>query len=454
MAWSKEETIGRGEMRQIQLGKLQKTVAYVYGKNAIYRKKLDEMGVAPGDIQSLDDARRLPFTTKQDIRDSYPFNFFTAPREDVVEFHATSGTTGKMVVAGYTRNDIELWTEVMARACTGAGITNRDIVQNIYGYGLFTGGLGTHYGAIRVGAAVIPMSGGNTQRQIMIMQDFGSTVVTSTPSFLMHIHDVGAQMGVDFRKLKLKTGLFGAEPWSESMREAIQEKFGIKACDMYGLSEIIGPGVSFECHEVRKGLHVNEDYFYPEIINPDTCEVLPLGEEGELVLTTIGNEAQPLLRYRTRDISRLSADPCACGRTLIRMDRISGRTDDMLIIRGVNFFPSQIESIILKRQGVSPHYMVVVDRQGAMDEVEVRIEVTEDFMTRAGASVLKGGEEDILRDVALARQKKENIKRDIKDIIGITAAVTLVPPGTIPRSEGKARRVEDRRPKGIRTGRS
>ncbi len=454
MAWSKEETIGRSEMRQIQLGKLQKTVSYVYGKNAIYKKKLDELGVKPGDIKSLDDARRLPFTTKQDIRDNYPFNFFTASQEDVVEYHATSGTTGKMVVAGYTRNDIELWTEVMARACTGAGITSKDIVQNIYGYGLFTGGLGTHYGAIRVGAAVIPMSGGNTQRQITIMQDFGSTVVTATPSFLMHIHEIGVRMGVDFRKMKIKTGLFGAEPWSESMREAIQEKFGIKACDMYGLSEIIGPGVSFECHEVRKGLHVNEDFFYPEVINPDTCEVLPLGEEGELVLTTIGNEAQPLLRYRTRDISRLSTEPCACGRTLIKMDRISGRTDDMLIIRGVNFFPSQIESIILKRQGVSPHYMVVVDRQGSMDEVEVRIEVTEDFMAKAGADVLKGSGQEILKDVALARQKKDNLRRDIKDIIGITAAVTLVPPGTIPRSEGKAKRVEDRRPKGIRTGRS
>ena len=453
MAWSKEETISRGEMRQIQLGRLQKTVSYVYGKNPIYRKKLDELGVKPGDIKSLDDTRRLPFTTKQDIRDNYPFNFFTASQEDIVEYHATSGTTGKMVVAGYTRNDIELWTEVMARACTGAGITSKDIVQNIYGYGLFTGGLGTHYGAIRVGAAVIPMSGGNTQRQIMIMQDFGSTVVTATPSFLMHIHEVGVQMGVDFRKLKLKTGLFGAEPWSESMRQTIQEKFGIKACDMYGLSEIIGPGVSFECHEVRKGLHVNEDFFYPEVIHPDTGEVLPYGEEGELVLTTVCNEAQPLLRYRTRDISRLSLEPCACGRTLVKMDRISGRTDDMLIIRGVNFFPSQIESIVLKRQGVSPHYMVVVDRQGSMDEVEVRIEVTEDFMAKAGADVLKGSGQEILKDVAAARRKIENLKRDIKDIIGISAKVTLVPPGTIPRSEGKAKRVEDRRPKGIRTGR-
>ncbi|MCL5966053.1 MAG: phenylacetate--CoA ligase [Deltaproteobacteria bacterium] len=447
MAWSKEETISRGDMRQIQLGRLQKTVGYVYGKNPVYRKRLDDLGVKPDDIKSLDDIRRLPFTTKQDIRDHYPFNLFTASQEDIVEFHATSGTTGKPVVVGYTRNDIELWTEVMARACTGAGITRKDIVQNIYGYGLFTGGLGTHYGAIRVGAAVIPMSGGNTQRQIMLMQDFGSTVVTSTPSFLMHLHEVGERMGVDFGKLKLRTGLFGAEPWSESMRQTIQEKFGIKACDMYGLSEIIGPGVSFECHEVRNGLHINEDFFYPEIINPDTGEVLPCGEEGELVLTTIGNEGQPLLRYRTRDITRLSLDPCACGRTLVMMERITGRTDDMLIIRGVNFFPSQIESIVLKRKGVSPHYMVVVDRRGSMDEVEVRIEVTDDFMAKAAGDVLKGSEQEILKDVATARRKIENLKRDIKDIIGITVQVTLVPPGTIPRSEGKARRVEDRRPK-------
>ena len=448
MAWSKEETISRGEMQGIQLGRLQKTVRYVYDKNPVYRKLLDALGVKPDDIRTLDDIRRLPFTTKQQIRDQYPFNLFTAPQEDIVEFHATSGTTGKMVVVGYTRNDIELWTEVMARACTGAGITRHDIVQNIYGYGLFTGGLGTHYGAMRVGAAVIPMSGGNTQRQITMMQDFGSTVVTSTPSFLMHIHEVGEQMGVDFRKLSLRTGLFGAEPWSESMRQAIEEKFGIKACDMYGLSEIIGPGVSFECHEVRKGLHINEDYFYPEIIHPETGEVLPCGEEGELVLTTIGNEGQPLLRYRTRDVSRLSLEPCACGRTLVMMDRITGRTDDMLIIRGVNFFPSQIESIILKRQGVSPHYIVVVDRKGSMDEVEVRIEVTDDFMSKAAADVLKGSEQEILKDVMLARQKVENLKRDIKDIIGITVKVTLVPPGTIPRSEGKAKRVDDKRPKG------
>ena len=447
MAWSKEETINRDDMRRIQLGKLQKTIAYIYGKNPSYRKRLEKAGVKPEEIKTLDDIRRLPFTTKQDIRDHYPFRLFTASQEDIIEFHATSGTTGKPVVVGYTRNDIEVWTEVMARACTGAGITKNDIVQNIYGYGLFTGGLGTHYGAQRVGAAVLPMSGGNTQRQIMLMQDFGSTVLTSTPSFLMHIHGAGREMGVDFRKLKLRVGLLGAEPWSESMRQSIDESFGIKACDMYGLSEIIGPGVSFECHEVRKGLHINEDYFYPEIIDPDTGKVLPHGEEGELVLTTVGNEGQPLLRYRTRDITRLSQEPCACGRTLVMMERICGRTDDMLIIRGVNFFPSQIESIILQRKGVSPHYMVVVDRPGSMDEVEVRVEVTDDFMAKAGADLISGSEAEILKDVEMAKQKIQNLKRDIKDMIGITVKVSLVPPGTIPRSEGKAKRVDDRRPK-------
>jgi len=447
MAWNREETVSRSEMRDIQLARLQKTVGYVYGKNAVYRKKFDELGVKPGDINSLDDIRRLPFTTKQDIRDNYPFNLFTATREDIVEFHATSGTTGKPVVVGYTRNDLESWTEVMARSCTGAGFTRNDVVQNIFGYGLFTGGIGAHYGAIRVGASVIPMSGGNTQRQIMMMQDFGTTAITATPSFLMHIHEVGVDMGVDFKKLNLRTGLFGAEPWSESMRQTIQEGFGMMACDIYGLSEIIGPGVGFECHEARCGLHINEDFFYPEIIDPDTGEVLPHGEEGELVFTTIMNEGQPLLRYRTRDITRLNYEPCVCGRTLVKIERICGRTDDMLIIRGVNFFPSQIESIILKRQGVSPHYLVVVDRRASMDEVDVKIEVTEEFMVKAAADVLKGAEHDILSDVVAARQKADNLKRDIKDVIGITVKVTLVPPGTIPRSEGKAKRVFDKRPK-------
>ena len=373
MAWNKEETISRSEMKDIQLARLKKTVGYIYDKNPVYKKKLVEAGVKPSDIKSLDDIRRLPFTTKQDIRDNYPFNLFTASQEDIVEYHATSGTTGKPVVVGYTRNDLESWSEVMARACTGAGFTKKDIVQNVFGYGLFTGGPGCDYGAIRIGA------GGDSdlRRQYAetdhVMQDFGSTALTSTPSFLMHVHEVGIEMGLDFKKLNLRTGLFGAEPWSESMRHTIQEGFGITACDIYGLSEIIGPGVGFECHEARCGLHINEDYFYPEIINPETGEVLPYGEEGELVFTTIVNEGQPLLRYRTRDITRLNLEPCVCGRTLVKIERINGRTDDMLIIRGVNFFPSQIESIILKREGISPHYMIVVERKGSMDNVDVKM---------------------------------------------------------------------------------
>lgn len=447
MIWNKVETCSRSEMQAIQLGRLQKTVSYVYEKNPVYKKRLDERGVKPAHIKSLDDIKLLPFTTKDDLRDNYPFNLFTASQEDIVEYHATSGTTGKPIVVGYTRNDIETWSEVMARALTGSGIGKNDILQNIYGYGLFTGGLGAHYGGIRIGASVIPISGGNTQKQIMLMQDFGTTALTVTPSFLMHVHEVGVEMGIDFKKLNLRTAVLGAEFWTESMREKIQEGFGLKACDIYGLSEIIGPGVACECHEARNGLHINEDYFYPEIIDSATGEVLPIGAEGELVFTNIANEGQPLLRYRTRDLTSLNIEPCICGRTLIRMKKLTGRTDDLLIIRGVNFFPSQIESIILKRQGVSPHYLVVVDRQGTLDEVEVRIEVTDDFMAKAAAHVLKGSEHDIVSDVIAAREKTQNLVRDIKDIIGISVKVTLVPPGTIPRSEGKAKRIIDKRRK-------
>ncbi len=447
MVWNKEETCRRSEMHAIQLGRLQKTVSYVYEKNPHYRKKLDELKIQPNDIKSLDDIRRLPFTTKQDIRDNYPFKLFTAPQKEIVEYHATSGTTGKPVVVGYTRQDLESWKEVMARAFTAAGINDKDVVQNIYGYGLFTGGLGAHYGAIHVGAAVIPISGGNTQRQLMLMKDFGSTALTSTPSFLMHLYEAGKEQGIDFHKLKLRVGVLGAEPWSEAMRHQIQDKFGIKACDIYGLSEIIGPGVSFECLESQHGLHINEDYFYPEIIDPVTCEVLPAGELGELVFTTIANQGQPLLRFRTRDITRLTYSTCICGRNLVKMQRVSGRSDDMLIIRGVNVFPSQIEEIILKREGVSPHYMIIVERKGAMDSLRVKVEVTDNFMVKASADILKGAEFDILEDVATVHSKKRNLQQDIKDVIGISVKVDLVPPGTIARSEGKAKRLEDRRPK-------
>lgn len=447
MAWSKEETISRDEMQSLQLKGLQRTVSYVYERNPFYRTKLDELGIAPQDVRSLDDLRRLPFTTKQDLRDNYPFKMFSARPEEIVEYHATSGTTGKPIAVGYTRKDLEIWTEAMARTYTGAGIGKDDVVQNIFGYGLFTGGLGAHYGAIGVGAGVIPISGGNTQKQLMLMEDFGSTALTSTPSFLMYIHEVGEQMGIDFRKLNLRRALCGAEPWSESMRGSIEEKFGIKVCDIYGLSEITGPGVSFECQEVQHGLHINEDFFFPEIIDSESGEVLPAGERGELVFTTINKYGQPLLRYRTRDISSLTYGTCSCGRTLVKMDRVSGRSDDMLIIRGVNVFPSQIEAVILKREGVSPHYMVVVERKGAMDSLRVKVEVTEEFMLKAAADVLKGAEYDILEDVTAVRSKVKHLQQDIKDVIGISVEVNLVPPGSIPRSQGKAQRIEDRRPK-------
>ena len=447
MLWNKEEKCRRSEMQAIQLGRLQKTVSYVYENNPHYRKKLDELEIKPESIRTLKDIRRIPFTTKQDIRDNYPFKLFTAPQEEIVEYHATSGTTGKPVVVGYTRQDLESWKLVMARAFTAAGITSKDVVQNIYGYGLFTGGLGAHYGAIQVGAAVIPISGGNTQRQLMLMEDFGSTVLTSTPSFLMHLYEVGKEQGVNFHKLNIRVGVLGAEPWSEAMRHQIQDKFGIKACDIYGLSEIIGPGVAFECLERQQGLHINEDFFYPEIIDPKTCEVLPEGEMGELVFTTIANQGQPLLRFRTRDITRLTYGTCICGRNLVKMQRVSGRSDDMLIIRGVNVFPSQIESVILKREGVSPHYMVIVERKGVMDSLRVKVEMTEEFMAKASADILKGAEFDILEDVATVHSKKRNLQHDIKDVVGISVEVDLVPPGSIARSEGKAKRIEDRRPK-------
>ena len=445
MAWSQEETISRIDMQALQLAGLQKTVNTVYEKNTYYRQKLDELGIKPGDIKSLDDIKLLPFTTKQDLRDNYPFKLFTAPAKEIVEYHATSGTTGKPIAVGYTREDLDVWSEAMARTCVGAGISSDDVVQNIFGYGLFTGGLGAHYGALRVGAGVIPISGGNSQKQIMLMEDFGTTALTSTPSFLIHLHEVGEQMGVDFKKLKLKRAICGAEPWSESMRHSIEEKFGIKVCDIYGLSEITGPGVSFECWEEQDGLHVNEDFFYPEIIDPDTGEVLPADTEGELVFTTINKHGQPLLRYRTRDISSLTYKTCSCGRTLVKMARVTGRSDDMLIIRGVNVYPSQIESVILKREGVSPHYMVIVERKGAMDSLRVKVEVTEEFMIKAAADILMGDEFDILEDVAAVRSKKRNLQQDIKDVIGISVEVHLVPPNSIPRSEGKAKRIEDRR---------
>ena len=431
MIWNEEyETLPREALEALQLKRLRSLVERVYGTVPFYRNKLEKSGYRLGDIHSLQDLASLPFTTKIDLRDTYPFGMFAVPMERVVRIHASSGTTGKPVVVGYTRRDVDTWAELMARTLSCGGTTKGDIVQNAYGYGLFTGGLGAHYGAEKIGAAVIPISGGNSKRQIMLMQDFGSTILTSTPSYALNLAEVMAEEGVDPSTLKLKCGLFGAEPWSEAMRKEIEKKLHINAIDIYGLSEVIGPGVASECLEEKHGLHVFEDHFIPEIIDPETGKALPYGELGELVFTTITKEAFPVIRYRTRDISRLIPEPCSCGRTHIRMERISGRTDDMLIIRGVNVFPSQIETVLIAVEGVEPHYQLIVTREDQLDVLEVQVEVDESVFTDA----VKGLE-------GLARK----VESEIKDVLGVSCKVKLVEPKTIQRSEGKAKRIIDKR---------
>ena len=433
MIWNDDfETLPREAIESLQLKRLQQTVERVYAAVPFYRKSFDKAGIKPADIKSLADLQRLPFTLKQDMRDSYPYGLFAVPLEQIVRIHASSGTTGKPTVVGYTRRDIENWTEMMARSFVAAGTNQGDIIHNAYGYGLFTGGLGAHYGAERVGASVIPMSGGNTKKQLMIMQDFGSTVLTCTPSYSLFLAEVAAEEGIDVRKLKLKVGIFGAEPWSEKMRQEIEAKLNIKAIDIYGLSEILGPGVGIECIEAQNGLHIWEDHFIPEIIDPDTGEVLPDGEKGELVITTITKEGIPLIRYRTRDITRLFKEPCICGRTHARIERLSGRSDDMLIIRGVNVFPSQIESVLFNVDGVEPHYQLIVEREGNLDTLEVQVEVNEQTFS---------DEIKVLQGVS------NKIRKDIKDLLGVTCKIRLVEPKTIARSEGKAKRVIDNRQK-------
>jgi len=424
------ETLPREALEALQLKRLQNTVERVYNLVPFYKRKLDEVNVKPEDIKSLDDLKRLPFTTKQDLRDNYPFGLFTIPLEQVVRVHASSGTTGKPTVVGYSKRDIDIWSDLMARSLAAAGVSKGDIIQNAYGYGLFTGGLGAHYGGERLGATVIPISGGNTKKQIMIMKDFGSTVLTATPSYTLYLAETIAEMGVKRDELKLRVGILGAEPWSEEMRNAIEEKLGIDAIDIYGLSEILGPGVAIECIEAKKGLHIWEDAFIPEIIDPETGEVLPDGEEGELVITTIQKEAIPLIRYRTRDITRIIKEPCKCGRTHRRIERIKGRTDDMLIIRGVNIFPSQIESLLMETEGVEPHYQIIVDRVNNLDTMEVKVEVSEKIFSD---------------EIKHLQRLKEQIEKDIKDLYGISVKVTLAEPKTLQRFEGKAKRVIDKR---------
>lgn len=424
------ETMPRRELKELQLAKLRKLVAYTYDNVPFYRNKLDSMGLSPDSIKKLDDIRHLPFTSKDDLRDNYPFDLFATPMREVVRIHASSGTTGKATVVGYTRKDLELWSEMMARIHSAGGVTKDDIAQISFGYGLFTGGFGHHYGLEKIGAAVIPASSGNTERQVQIMKDFGTTVLICTPSYALHIADVMVEMGIDpKRDLKLKYGLFGAEPWSESIRREIEKKMCLTATDNYGLSELIGPGVSGECLE-KNGMHINEDSFIVEIIDPKSGERLKEGEKGELVITPLDKEALPLLRYRTKDLSIISPEQCRCGRTTARIMKIMGRTDDMLIIRGVNVFPSQIEEALLEVDGIAPHYQIIVDRQKNIDILEVHVEVTDRLFF-----------DEMKRIVEIETQIIDRLYA----IIGIKVKLKLVEPRTIERSTGKAKRVLDKR---------
>jgi phenylacetate-CoA ligase len=424
------ETLPREAIEALQLARLKAMVRRVEENVPFYRESLAKAGVSADSINTLADLTRLPFTYKKDMRDSYPYRMFAVPMEDIVRIHASSGTTGKPTVVGYTKKDIENWSEMMARSFVAAGVHKGDIIHNSYGYGLFTGGLGAHYGAERLGASVIPMSGGNTKKQIMIMQDFGSTVLTCTPSYSLFMAEAAREEGIDFRDLKLRVGIFGAEPWSEEMRADIEQKLNISAVDIYGLSEIMGPGVAIECCQAKNGLHIWEDHFIPEIIDPESGEVLGAGKEGELVITTITKEGIPLIRYRTRDITSINYEPCICGRTHARIARMSGRSDDMLIIRGVNVFPSQIESILMGVDGVEPHYLLIVDRHESLDTLEVQVEVGEQMFS-----------DEVKHLQALAIR----IEKQIKEMLGVTCRVRLVEPKTIARSEGKAKRVIDKR---------
>ena len=429
MIWNETfECMSREEMHRCQSRRLIDVVERVYHNVPFYRKKMHELGVSPEDIRSIDDLPKLPFTTKQDLRDNYPFGLFSVPTTEIVRLHASSGTTGKPTVVGYTRKDLAIWSEVMARTLTSAGISRHDFLHVAYGYGLFTGGLGVHYGAEKVGCSVIPISGGNTKRQIQIMHDFGSTALACTPSYALFLAEAIEESGLSRSEFKLRVGTFGAEPWTENMRREIEEKLKIKAIDIFGLSEVIGPGVSCECSS-QNGLHVFEDHFVPEIIS-DSLDVLPEGEEGELVFTTITKEGLPLLRYRTRDLSSLDRSPCRCGRTLVRMKKCTGRNDDMLIIRGVNLFPSQIETVLLELKETSPHYMLVVDRVKNLDVMELQVEVKEDFPFDR-ISELQG--------------LSQRIQRAMESALGISLTVKLSEPKTIARSEGKAKRVIDKR---------
>ena len=430
MFWNeKYETMPRAELEKLQLQRLQAKVAEVYARVPFYRQAFQERRITPESIRSLKDLAKLPFTTKLDFRDNYPLGLLAVPMSKVMRFHASSGTTGKMVVGAYTRGDLDLWGEVMARTLVCGEVTGNDVLQNSYGYGLFTGGLGIHCGAEKIGVALIPTSVGNSKRQLMLMQDLGVTALTCTPSYALILAETAAEMGMDIRETKLRVGFFGAEPWTEKMRAEIEEKMGVDAIDIYGLTEVIGPGVSSDCMH-KCGLHIFEDHFLPEIVDPATGAQLPYGETGELVLTTLTKEALPVIRFRTRDITSLNPEPCACGRTMVRMKKVTGRTDDMLIIRGVNVFPTQIESVLLQVKGVEPQYLIIVDRQRHLDDLEVWVEVTPEVFS-----------DEIRKMEALQKE----VEAALHGSLGIDARVKLVEPRSIQRTEGKAKRVIDRR---------
>lgn len=430
MIWSDRETLHRKDMTSLQLKRLQKTVHTLYEKVPYYRSKMEQTGLSPEDIKSLDDLAKLPFTVKDDLRQNYPFGLFAVPKEEVVRVHASSGTTGKPTVVGYTKADIDTWSELIARLVTMAGADTSDVAQVAFGYGLFTGAFGLHYGLEKAGAMVVPASSGNTEKQIMLMQDFGTTILVSTPSYALHMMEVAKKMGIDpVNDLQVKLGLFGGEGSTEGMRNQLQKGWGMLATENYGMSELIGPGVAGECPSLC-GMHINEDHFIPEIIDPETGEVLPPGEKGELVITTITKEALPLIRYRTKDITRLLYEPCPCGRTLVRMEKIKGRTDDMLIIRGVNVFPSQIEEVLLGTKEIGPHYEIIIEKKGYLDMMEIHVELEDTTL---------------LESYGKLEELQSRIRHQLRTVLGLEAKITLVTPYTLKRFEGKAKRVIDNR---------
>ncbi|MBD3215478.1 MAG: AMP-binding protein [Candidatus Lokiarchaeota archaeon] len=431
--WNKEaETLPRDELDALQGKKLQNLAKYCYENVEFYNKKFKEMGITPDDIKGKEDITKLPLTYKDDLRDHYPFGLNAVPMDQIIRIHASSGTTGKPTVVTYTKKDIDDWTELMARTVMAPGVTHKDVIQNAYGYGLFTGGLGFHYGAEKIGASVIPISGGNTERQLMIMQDFGSTIMTCTPSYALYIAEYAKQNNIDVSKLALKKGIFGAEPWSDNLRKTIEDELEIDAYDIYGLSEIYGPGVSVECEE-KNGMHIWEDFFIVETLDQETLEPVPPGEEGILAFTTLEKTGLPLIRYITNDISILNRETCACGRTHVRMKKVTGRADDMLIVRGINVFPSQIESALMQIPGVAGYYQIIINRD-IIDSLEVKVELTEETFSD---------------EMKVLEQFKNKIEEKLYNILQVRADVDLVPPGTIPRTEGKAKHVIDKRSKNI-----